>query len=53
MTKKELNEFIRLTKKYFGNLTYQEYPGAPSEYMVSEALLEDYETYIKNEIKSK
>lgn len=51
MTQKELDKFIELTKKYFRNLTFQEYPGAPFERIVDEIDLEGYEEFIKRKIK--
>lgn len=53
MTKKELDKFIELTKKYFGEIEYQEYPGSPYLPLVAEEVLESYEEYIRNEFKSK
>lgn len=53
MTKKELDKFIELTKKYFGEIEYQEYPGSPVLPLVTEDELEGYEEYIRNEFKSK
>lgn len=51
MTKKEIDKFIELTKKYFRSLSYQQYPGSPIEKIVDEIDLEGYEEYIRRKLK--